>query len=89
MKPVYDELRFPPFTVQSRPEGRVRSPTWGSRSSKPDRSEPPCPPPEDEVQKAKTAEEQGTLLAYGREQLAKVAGLVEPGQVTPIPRLPS
>lgn len=72
MKPVYDELRFLHSLCKAAQKGEF-VPNLGIKvvEARQERASH-VRPPEDEAQKAKTAEERERSQAYGREQLAKL-----------------
>jgi len=72
MKPVYDELRFLHSLCKAAQQGEF-VPNLGIKvvEARQERVHH-APPPEDEAQKARTAEERERSQAYGREQLAKL-----------------
>ena len=72
MKPVYDELRFLHSLCKAAQKGEF-VPNLGIKvvEARQERVSH-VRPPEDEAQKAKTAEERERSQAYGREQLAKL-----------------
>tara|TARA_R100000005_G_scaffold94413_1_gene72324 strand:+ start:10076 stop:11332 length:1257 start_codon:yes stop_codon:yes gene_type:complete len=72
MKPVYDELRFLHSLCKAAQQGEF-VPNLGIKVVEARQARAHhAPPPEDEAQKAKTAEERERSQAYGREQLAKL-----------------
>ena len=72
MKPVYDELRFLHSLCKAAQQGEF-VPNLGIKvaEARHDRAHH-VPPPENEEQKSKAAEERARNQAYGREQLAKL-----------------
>ena len=72
MKPVYDELRFLHSLCKAAQQGEF-VPNLGIKvaEARQDRAHH-VPPPENEEQKSKAAEERARNQAYGREQLAKL-----------------
>lgn len=72
MKPVYDELRFLHSLCKAAQQGEF-VPNFGIKvaEARQDRVLH-VPPPENEEQKSKAAEERARNQAYGREQLAKL-----------------
>jgi len=72
MKPVYDELRFLHSLCKAAQQGEF-VPNLGIKvaEARHDRAHH-VPPPENEEQKTKAAEERARNQAYGREQLAKL-----------------
>ena len=72
MKPVYDELRFLHSLCKAAQQGEF-VPNLGIKvaEARHDRAHH-VPPPENEEQKSKAAEERARNQAYGLEQLAKL-----------------
>ncbi|MCB1717465.1 MAG: helix-turn-helix domain-containing protein, partial [Candidatus Competibacteraceae bacterium] len=77
MKPVYDELRFLHSLCKAAQKGEF-VPNLGIKvvEARQERASQ-VRPPEDEAQKAKTAEERAHSQAYAREQLAKLRASLE------------